>query len=422
MNELMEKYLSHASKVYECTDMKVSALMSAAERQLAINHNEALLKVMTESGTDDDLNYLYEEADKSFVETANRAIQKIKDNIIQFFSELRDKIIVMMTERDVKRTLEQLQKKLRLMPLVSRVKITVENFAEQVKVCNASVTRLTKLAVKKISGQKVTSEDVSDVESYFTSAHEKAIGVKMAVTTTVGNAVDMLNERMKSMTADIKKVEEDTKADLNKYSQQMKNCESAEDASIWTKICAVRSRIGQKLGEDYLRFFKDTLSKIKSTVSRNKQDSEDSSVAEGADDGLENPMIPGTDPTETDPIDAMGGDSWDTVLNGLDDMIPGGEGCNEGNCGEGCGEGCKTESTDTFDDLFQEFFGGDCTKGSECKSQLWDGYPATKPSNESIVSDLFKDVMAEVKGQNPEPKPTTESTFDSLMKEIDELF
>ena len=48
----------------------------------------------------------------------------------------------------------------------------------------------------------------------------------------------------------------------------------------------------------------------------------------------------------------------------------------------------------------------------------------TKPSNEKLVSDLFDEVMSEVKCKKTqcEPAPVKESVFDSLMAEIDDLF
>lgn len=405
MVELMEKYLSEACSAYDLADMKVTAFMNAATRTLDIHRHDAMLKVMTESGTDDDLDYLYEEAEKSFIESAQMAVKKIQESIAKFFADLRDKIINMLTEKDIKNNLEKIQKKLKLMPLLARKKVVIEDMEGQDKVTNEAIAQVAKLAAKKTAGQEVTTEDVAEVEKNFLEKHGKAIGVGAAVTVTVGALVTLLLAKVSKLGAETRSHEADTKNAVANFAKNLKAGMDASSARVWTSICALRSKIGRQAGEDKFRSITNAISRLKAAIGGlGKKDKAGEAKQEGVDDTI----------VSTDPIDAVATDNgWDAILNNLDTMVP--------------DDGCKTEGTETdtdaFDALFQEFFGGDCSS-TQCNSTVWGGYSAKKPSNEQIVSDLYKDVMAEVKGKNPAPAPTTEgaTTFESLMQEIDDLF
>lgn len=405
MVELMEKYLSEACSAYDLADMKVTAFMNAATRTLDIHRHDAMLKVMTESGTDDDLDYLYEEAEKSFIESAQMAVKKIQESIAKFFADLRDKIINMLTEKDIKNNLEKIQKKLKLMPLLARKKVVIEDMEGQDKVTNEAIAQVAKLAAKKTAGQEVTTEDVAEVEKNFLEKHGKAIGVGAAVTVTVDALVTLLLAKVSKLGAETRSHEADTKNAVANFAKNLKAGMDASSARVWTSICALRSKIGRQAGEDKFRSITNAISRLKAAIGGlGKKGKAEEAKQEGVDDTI----------VSTDPIDAVATDNgWDAILNNLDTMVP--------------DEGCKTEGTETdtdaFDTLFQEFFGGDCSS-KECSSTVWDGYSPKKPSNEQIVSDLYKDVMAEVKGKNPAPAPTTEgaTTFESLMQEIDDLF
>ncbi len=458
MTELMEKYLAEASAVYESTSMKVTALMDAAGRQLTINHNEAELKVMKESGTDDDLHYLYEEADKSFVETAVKAIKKIQESIAKFFADLRDKILTMLSEKDAKGTLNKIETKVKMLPLVGRKKVPIEDIEAADKACDEAEASLAKLAAKKKAGQNVTSEDVAEVEKSFLEKHGKAIGAGAAILITASALIVALKKHVGSMNSETKAIEASTSRDLAAYTTLAEKANDPKDVSFWQAISRARARVGKEKGNNKFRWFSNGMNAIKKVLGMKftnensdteqrvrghkgmpvitpKQESVETPALEETEDQAaassqqkvedmvsdevkeEGPVE--TAPAATDPIDSLDKvDVWSSVMNDLDGSA---EECS----GSGCASTeCNENATDTFDTLYKKIF-GDAAPNPSDDAAITGG----KPNNDKMIADLYKDVMAEVKGKNPEVKPVEplkegiakESTFDALMKEISEL-
>ena len=454
MTELMEKYLAEASTLYEFTSMKVNALMDAAGRQLAINHNEAELKVMKESGTDDDLAYLYEEADKSFTETAVKAIKKIQESIAKFFADLRDKILTMLSEKDAKGTLAKIEGKMKMMPLIGHKKTPIEDIEAADKACDEAESSLAKLAAKKKAGQAVTAEDVSEVEKSFIEKHGKAIGAGAAIMITGVALIAALKKHIGSMSQETKAIEAATNKDLVAYTSLAEKATDTKDVSFWQAMSRARARVGKEKGNNKFRWFSNGMNNLKKFLGmkftnadgdteqrigkgvsvitpKNKNESVETPALEETEDqaasagqqkveDMVNSEVKEEGPVdgalESDPIDALDKvDVWSTVMNDLDGST---EECGDGSCAE-----CNENATDTFDTLYKKIFGDAAPSPSD------DAALGGKPNNDKMIADLYKDVMAEVKGKNPEVKPVEplhegiakESAFDTLMKEISAL-
>ena len=98
MLSMIDTYLENASNEYDITMAKVNSFLEAVDRQFEINCKEAEIKVLTESGTDDDLQFLIEAAEDGVVGSIVKALQKIKEAIIKFFSDIQAKIASMFNK------------------------------------------------------------------------------------------------------------------------------------------------------------------------------------------------------------------------------------------------------------------------------------------------------------------------------------
>ena len=479
MTELMLQYLNESSSQFDLVMMKVQAVTEAAERQLAINYNEAELKVMQESGTDDDLAYLHEEADKSFSETIKKTIDKIIAAFTEFFHKIQEKIISLVRKKETVDTVDKIEKKIKMFPLLGKKKVTIENTDAQVKVCDEHLSKLAKLKAKASSGQTVTAEDVSEVHESFIEKHGKAIGVTAAVTVTAAAAFAIMKKRMSSIDKEAAQDYQVSKKDLedlkkldgtvassiareiatiskqkmsdlvngvaNIGPQLKKAFGAAKDAAFDTAMAARYSKAGEA-ADAAVRGAKKKIGKAAATVAltakpngKPNMESAEDSVEEETDDQTaassqqkvedmvsdevkeEGPVetSPGAAPTTADPIDSLDKvDVWSSVMNDLDGSA---EECGDGSC---TSTECNENATDTFDTLYKKIFGDAAPNPSDDAA-----ITGAKPNNDKMIADLYKDVMAEVRGKNPEVKPieplkegiAKESTFDALMKEISDL-
>ena len=81
-----------SEKQFNITIKKADIFTEASYKNLEINRQEADLKVLTESGTYDDLNYLYEAASEGFVNKVKKAIEKIADSLVEFIDKIVTKV------------------------------------------------------------------------------------------------------------------------------------------------------------------------------------------------------------------------------------------------------------------------------------------------------------------------------------------
>ena len=117
--------LTEANSAFDIASMKLNAITEAANRQYNINLREAELKVMKEHGTDDELSMLYEAAESDFVENIQKALDKLREAVVKFYSDCRDRLMDLLNRVNQDGKLDALEKKVKLMPLVSHKKIMV---------------------------------------------------------------------------------------------------------------------------------------------------------------------------------------------------------------------------------------------------------------------------------------------------------
>ena len=223
MLETINAYLREAEQSFDLSLMKVGALMEASKRQLEINYTAAELKVMQENGTDEDLAYLLEEANNGLLESGKAAIKKILDAIIKFFSDLRDKVSSTLFSAANREKLEQIQKKIKLFPLIGKKKVVIEDVAKHEKNADKHLSDLAKLHAKAKSGQNVDVSDVDKVQKSFMEEHGKLIGVGAAITVTVAAAVGILVAFNKGGFQKLQKSEKEAKEKVSDIQDDVEN-------------------------------------------------------------------------------------------------------------------------------------------------------------------------------------------------------
>jgi hypothetical protein len=458
INEI-NRYLAEASKEFELSSMKVNAIMEAAHRELEINYNSAELKVLQENGNGDDLEMLYEAANNGMVETALAAIEKIKEAIIRFFAEMREKILDIISKKENKEAIDNIEKKVKLFPLLGKKKVIVENYNAEEKTAKKHLAMLDKLKAKMNSGQEVTTEDVSKVEKSFIEEHGKTIGVVAAVSITVTACIVFIKHMMNDANG-VMKSNEKTATDACEEAKNIakKHNLSASVAEAWANA---KSSIAKTMQQDYVRTLSGSISKLKDAVKSTKNTKIDvgKAVKESGEDDIDQKDLEDAaknvndnsngvateDSDGDDPFDDSA-DPWDEVMKGLagigddtedipdipDDDEPVAEPdeepseCGTGECGTGeCGTTeCNTKESsiddDTFESVYNELFGDIIENPDDCDA-------GKKDSSDTVVNTATKDVDGADTGTtanstNVEPEdPIKESAYEKLLNSIESL-
>ena len=99
MSDIFKSYLSDEERadaieesIYEIQMAKLNAMYEMVDKNLELNMLEAEAKVLTESGTYDDLDYLYEEANKEAAEKKEGIISKIIGAVKQIWQAITNTI------------------------------------------------------------------------------------------------------------------------------------------------------------------------------------------------------------------------------------------------------------------------------------------------------------------------------------------
>lgn len=295
MFEAMNAYMMESASKFDLDMMKVDAVLEASSRTLEINYLEAEYKVLSESGTSDDLTYLREEANASFSERAKATIEKIKEKILSFIDDMRDKLMDLMTSAKAKLSLDKLKKKLKMNPILSKKKISLESTEEQEKICASHSSKLEALAAKVGFG-KVSVDDVAEIEESFVESHNRASsGTRGVVVTTLSNAVDVLNDKMKRAAAFLKTAKNNAKSFMDKMIGHVGDAADSAKNAVCSKVASLYSKIARFHISDLMQAINDLGRKLTGSGIESDEAVKESSTPEGINswvDAINNLEVP----------------------------------------------------------------------------------------------------------------------------------
>lgn len=258
----MNEILREINSAYDINTMRINAVVEAANRQREINFHEAELKVMQESGTDDELAMLIEAAESDFVENIQKALDALRQAVIKFFSECRQKLVDLMSKRDDANKLDQLEKRMKLIPLIGKKKVMVEDYDAEVALAKKHLKDLAGLTAKLRGKQEVDASAVAAVKKAYDDAHGDMIGASNAKTVSINDAVKMAKKMIASGNAELKE-REDTA--LRACDDAKKDAEKA-NANVANQIANVICHICKTAQNDYHRCVNGIMASIKKAI------------------------------------------------------------------------------------------------------------------------------------------------------------
>lgn len=258
----MNEILREINSAYDINTMRINAVVEAANRQREINFHEAELKVMQESGTDDELAMLIEAAESDFVENIQKALDALRQAVIKFFSECRQKLVDLMSKRDDANKLDQLEKRMKLIPLIGKKKVMVEDYDAEVALAKKHLKDLAGLTAKLRGKQEVDASAVASVKKSYDDEHGDLIGASNAKTVSINDAVKMAKKMIATGNAELKEREETA---LKACDDAKKDAEKA-NANVANQIANVICHICKTAQNDYHRCVNGIMASIKKAI------------------------------------------------------------------------------------------------------------------------------------------------------------
>ena len=190
---------------YECalTMEKCIIFGESVAREYNINCEEAELKVLKESGTNEDLKYLCEAAKEGLVVKLKKAIKKMIVAFKNFITNIVDKIKVTYASKKSNDVLQKLEDASNSNPKVKAMKITVHDGEKDEKAIQEAIDKLYAQKAKLKGGASVDNVKtaVDDIKEQTEKKRQK-IAKAATLTISIGAAVLLMRKYIKKLDSD----------------------------------------------------------------------------------------------------------------------------------------------------------------------------------------------------------------------------
>lgn len=252
-------------------EMKINAYLEATMRELAINIGESELKVMKESGTDEDLAYLTEAAANGAIEKIQKTVKAAIEAFKEFISRIKDRVVKLITTTETKETMKKVEKKIKLNPFLAKKKVQIIDTKKPLKVISKYESALDTHAAKVASGKVKPgdSKKVDDLKSKFKMEYKAAImGAAAMATISVAALVALVNKDMGTLTGEINKVDKETSQSLKKMAECKAFSEEtiAEQQAAMANIVAFRATLGREKSNELVDGLSNKVSVLRKSI------------------------------------------------------------------------------------------------------------------------------------------------------------
>lgn len=311
--EAMSNYID-ISDNYDKNNMQIDAYIESTLNHYAIDLKRASLKVFKESGTDDDLNFLYEEAQEGAIVKIKNAVIAVLKAFKDFITDLKDKVVRIVVSKTTRMTLDKVEKKVNMNPFIKKKKVQVIDKNKPLKVINSYKSDCDKM-IAKIKGGVFKQLDIDGIlkkRDNFEEDYKKAIAGTAAMTTvTVGVLVKEINKELTELPKAIEKVSKETSQAVENLVNSIKDEETATSIrGAFTAAANFRTKLGKVEANELVDSIMNRVSVLKKEVAKIKGQTEADSISESYFDDIE----------DVDSFMETGYDS-DALLEELEDLL-----------------------------------------------------------------------------------------------------
>lgn len=207
--------------------LKFQLFNEAAKREFELNKQQAEIKVLKESGTQSDLNMLYEAAEEGLINKMQRSLKAAIEALKEFIKKIIDKIKSIFQSKQGKETLDKMEDICNKNPNVKNQKIEITDIDKEQKCLQKGIDKLSGIIAKIKGGHNKDSFDkeIDDVIEETNRERAKIIAIGAGITVTVGAAIALIKKYTKT-SEDIGKnaiYAVDKNSELNEINDVMSN-------------------------------------------------------------------------------------------------------------------------------------------------------------------------------------------------------
>lgn len=275
--EAMSDYID-ISDEFDKANMTVTTFVESVCADLDINIQKSELKVMTESGTDDDLAYLVEAATEGAIAKIKKTVQVIIEAFKKFISDLKDKVVRVVVNKTTRDTLSKVEKKVKLNPFIARKKVQVVDKKKPLAVIEKYKNKCDK-NIAKVKGGIFKQSDVEGIfkdRDDFDKDYKAAVAGTAAMTTiTVANLIKTINSELDSLPKTIDSIGKETTEIVNRFCDSIEDDEVIASTRAAYSACAnFRTKLGKYESNEHVDFIMQAIGVLKKEVAKIKGNTE----------------------------------------------------------------------------------------------------------------------------------------------------
>ena len=275
--EAMSDYID-ISDEFDKANMTVTTFVESVCADLDINIQKSELKVMTESGTDDDLAYLVEAATEGAIAKIKKTVQVIIEAFKKFISDLKDKVVRVVVNKTTRDTLSKVEKKVKLNPFIARKKVQVVDKKKPLAVIEKYKNKCDK-NIAKVKGGIFKQSDVEGIfkdRDDFDKDYKAAVAGTAAMTTiTVANLIKTINSELDSLPKTIESIGKETTEIVNRFCDSIEDDEVIASTRAAYSACAnFRTKLGKYESNEHVDFIMQAIGVLKKEVAKIKGNTE----------------------------------------------------------------------------------------------------------------------------------------------------
>lgn len=301
--EAMSDYID-ISDSFDKANLTVTTFIESVCAELDINIQKSELKVMTESGTDDDLSYLIEAATEGAIAKIKKTVQVIIEAFRKFISDLKDKVVRVVVNKTTRDTLSKVEKKVKLNPFIAKKKVQVIDKRKPLSIIEKYKNKCDK-NIAKVKGGIFKQSDIDGIfkdRDDFENEYKTAIaGTAAVATVTVASLIKTINSELDSLPGTIDSIGKETTEIVNRF------CDSIDDEDViastraaYSACANFRTKLGKYEANEHVDFIMQAISVLKKEVAKIKGNTE----ADVAKESTEGDEIDGAEPFLEDGYDS----------------------------------------------------------------------------------------------------------------------
>lgn len=309
---------------FDSKSMRVDAFVESAIREFNINKEEAELKVLVESGTEDDMIYYYEEANDGAVSKIKKAITAIIEAFKEFCSNLKSKVVRLICNAQSKTTLQKLKKKVKLNPFLAKKKVKVIDKTKPLKLIAAYKSKADK-HIAKAKGGVFTEKEITSIhqeKEKYESDYKAMLSTGAALMTiTVGKLLVDIESEYGKLPGHIDKIDKETSAILKNLLPTLDKEERAVAKAAYTTCANFRAKLAKDEANEHVDAIMHKISVLKKEVLKVKDKTQVDYEESAFDDDDDFDLFDGIMESTEDDIFAEAMTDADDLLADLDEII-----------------------------------------------------------------------------------------------------